>query len=96
MKDIVLKKITMTNFRGANRVTEFDQDLTTISGRNGSGKSRHFDAFLWCLFGKDSEERNDFNIRTEKNGEPLHKIECSVEIVLQVDAEEIILKRVFN
>lgn len=96
MKDIVLKKLTMTNFRGANRVTEFDQNLTTISGRNGSGKSRHFDAFLWCLFGKDSEERNDFNIRTEKNGEPLHKIECSVEIVLQVDAEEIILKRVFN
>lgn len=95
MKKVVLKSITMHNFRGAKDITtEFDATETRISGRNGSGKSRHFDAFIWCLFGKDSDDRADFEVKTRtKTGEELHNVESSVTIRLDVDGTEHELKR---
>ncbi len=87
----------MVNWRGAKeRTTNFNADVTTIMGANGLGKSRHFDAFIWLLFGKDSKDRKDFEIKSnDENGKPLQKCECSVMGVLDVDGEEITLKRSF-
>ena len=63
MKTISIKETTMTNFKGLNRTTKFNSvGSTTISGDNGIGKSRHFDAFLWLLFGKDSQDRKDGDV----------------------------------
>jgi DNA repair exonuclease SbcCD ATPase subunit len=96
MKNVILKSLTLTNFRGEkSRTTEFNPVSTTIMGGNGLGKSRHFDAFCWLLFGKDKEERKDFEVRTVVDGEPLHKVECSVTGALSVSGEVVILKRVF-
>lgn len=96
MKQIVLKSLSLVNFKGEKeRTTTFNSDITTICGANGLGKSRHFDAFLWLLFGKDAQERKDYEIRTIVNGEPLHKCECSVTGVLLVNGEQITLKRSF-
>ena len=70
MKNIILKSLTMTNWRGEqNRTTDFNAVSTTIAGGNGLGKSRHFDAFMWLLFGKDKEDRKDFNIKSIVNGQ---------------------------
>jgi len=87
----------MVNWRGAKeRTTNFNADVTTIMGANGLGKSRHFDAFIWLLFGKDSKDRKDFEIKSnDENGNPLQKCECSVTGVLSVDGEELTLKRAF-
>lgn len=87
----------MVNWRGAKeRTTNFNADVTTIMGENGLGKSRHFDAFIWLLFGKDSKDRKDFEIKSnDENGNPLQKCECSVTGVLSVDGEELTLKRAF-
>ena len=94
MKTISIKEITMTNFKGLDRTTKFNSvGSTTISGDNGIGKSRHFDAFLWLLFGKDSQDRKDYEIRTKVNGQLLHKVECSVSAIITVDGEDITLKR---
>lgn len=93
MKKITLKSLTLTNFRGENRTTAFNPAETTIFGRNKLGKSRHFDAFLWLLFGKDKEGRDNYEVKTRINGEELHEVECSVVGVLDIDGEEIILKR---
>ena len=63
MKRIIITKIKMKNFRGAsNYECDFNVAKTCIAGKNGSGKSRHFDAFLWCLTGKDTKDRKDFEI----------------------------------
>ena len=96
MKQVILKSLTLCNFKGEQaRTTNFNQDVTTISGGNGLGKSRHFDAFIWLLFGKDAHDRKDYEIKTRVNGEELHKCECSVTGVIDVDGETITLKRSF-
>ncbi len=96
MKKVIIKSLTLTNWRGErSRTTLFDPIITTISGGNGLGKSRHFDAFMWLLFGKDKEDRKDFNIKTVVDGQPLMKTECEVIGVLNVDGEDITLRRAF-
>ena len=100
MKAIQLKSITLRNWRGEKeRTTQFHTDgtVTRICGRNGLGKSRHMDAFCWLLFGKDSKDRKDFNLRTtEEQGNPLQHCECSVEGTLIVDGIEITIKREYK
>ena len=96
MKQVILKSLTLCNFKGEQaRTTNFNPDVTTISGGNGLGKSRHFDAFIWLLFGKDARDRKDYEIKTRVNGDELHKCECSVTGVVDVDGETITLKRSF-
>ena len=96
MKQVILKSLTLCNFKGEQaRTTAFNSDVTTIAGGNGLGKSRHFDAFIWLLFGKDAHDRKDYEIKTRVNGEELHKCECSVTGVIDVDGETITLKRSF-
>ena len=75
MKEIRIKQLTLRNWRGEKeRTTIFNTDGPTfICGANGLGKSRHFDAFCWLLFGKDSQDRKDFEIRThDADGNILH------------------------
>lgn len=100
MKAIQLKSITLRNWRGEKeRTTQFNLggNVTRICGRNGLGKSRHMDAFCWLLFGKDSKDRKDFNLRTtDEQGNPLHHCECSVEGTLVVDGTEITIKREYK
>ena len=55
------------------------------------------DAFCWLLFGKDSKDRKDFNLRTtDEKGNPLQHCECSVEGTLVVDGTEITIKREYK
>lgn len=95
-KQVILKSITLCNFKGEKeRTTNFNADVTTITGGNGMGKSRHFDAFIWLLFGKDTQDRKDYEVKTRVNGKELHNVECSVSGVIVVDGEGITLKRAF-
>ncbi len=94
MKSIELKKITLINFKGEEKREIVFQKGTHIFGGNGTGKSRIMDAYLWCLLGKDAQNRTDFEVRTrKKDGTLLYKTECSVTIVLSVDEREYTLKR---
>lgn len=96
MKTIIMESITLHNWRGEkDRTTVFHTDAPTyICGDNGLGKSRHFDAFCWLLFGKDSQNRADYELRTyDAQHQPLHHCECSVEATLTIDGEELTLKR---
>lgn len=77
-----LNKIKIENFKGIKTFeTGFREKITTIKGANGTGKTSLYDAFLWCLFGKDSTDRKDFSIKPlTKDGEPIHKVTTSVEL----------------
>lgn len=96
MNKVILKSLSFINWKGEKeRTTTFNDVETTISGENGLGKTRHFDAFMWLLFGKDSQDRKDFQIKTLVNGKPLDKANCEVSGILMVNDEEIRLRRVF-
>jgi hypothetical protein len=98
MKTIILKSLTMINWKGEeNRTTNFNERETTIAGDNGIGKTRHKEAFLWLLFGKDSQGRKDFEIKTRQaNGDVIHKLDNIVGGVLLVDGSELRLKRILT
>lgn len=98
MKKIIIKKINLVNFKGIrNLAVDFDEQITTICGRNGSGKTSIFDAFTWLLFGKDSQDRKSFNIKTlDAQGIAIPRIPHEVSATILVDGEEINLRRRYN
>ena len=97
MKRIILKELTLVNWRGSEATpTEFDPACTTIAGANGLGKSRHFDAFTWLLFGKDSQDRKDYNIKTAIGVGATPKAECRVTGFFNVDGEDIKMTRSYE
>ena len=91
-------KLTLKNFKGCRHFV-FDaggQDCK-VFGDNGTFKTTLYDAFLWLLFDKDSQNRADFAIKTlDKNGEPIHHLDHEVEGVFEVDGETIELKKVYR
>lgn len=98
MRSIIIKEIHFVNFKGFRNMTiEFNEDITTICGRNGSGKTSIFDGFTWLLFGKDSQDRKAFNIKTlDENGKAIPKLPHEVSAIIVVDGETIELCRRFN
>jgi DNA repair exonuclease SbcCD ATPase subunit len=95
MKQIIIKKLQITNFKGIENLEVEFQKQTNILGANGTGKTSVFDAFTWLLFGKDSTERKDFNIKNTVKTD-LNRKEHEVAAVLLVDDVETTLKRVFK
>lgn len=97
MKQIKLQKISLVNFKGIKSLDlDFSDGDTLVCGENGSGKTTVFDAFLWCMFGKDSTNRSDsnFNLKTlDADGIPILRLEHSVTCLLSVDGKEIKLQR---
>ena len=96
--NIILKAMSLINFKGI-RNAEFNFNTTTnnISGDNATGKTTIVNAFLWCLFGKDIEDRKDYEIKTyDKDGVIIPQIDHSVELFIDVDFREITLKRVLS
>ena len=98
MKKVIIKQMKLTNFKGLRDFTiEFNGSMTSILGKNGSGKTTIFDAFTWLLFGKDSEDRKSFNIKTlDAQGVAIPRIPHEVSAILMVDDEEISLCRRYS
>src|SRR5690625_2231881 len=99
MKQIKLMNLKLTNFKG---IKEFDlvadgTDLKVFGG-NATGKTTLFDAFVWLLFDKDSNNNstNNFDIKTLIDGKPISKIEHVVEALLDVDGKKLSLKKVYK
>ncbi|WP_299153125.1 AAA family ATPase [uncultured Christiangramia sp.] len=98
MKTIQIKSLVLTNFKGIRKlkIDDFQQE-TSIFGANATGKTTIVDAFTWLLFGKDSTDRTNFEIKTlDKDNNEIPKIDHEVEAVITVDGEEIKLKRTFR
>lgn len=93
---IQLKNIHLSFFKGIRDLKISFGDSTDIYGENAAGKSTVFDAFLWLLFGKDSADRKDFEIKTLEDGQPMHKVDHEVSATLVVDGETNTLRRVYK
>jgi DNA repair exonuclease SbcCD ATPase subunit len=97
MKEIKLQKLHLINFKGISSIEINFTDLTVISGANATGKTTLMDAFTWVLFGKDSEDRKDFNIKTlDSWGKVIEKLDHEVEATLNVSGETVVLRRCYR
>lgn len=93
-----LLKLKLQNFKGIkNSEFDFGGIDATIYGDNATGKTTVFDSLCWLLFGKDSLDRADFEIKTLENGEPIHKVNHEVEAeFLHDDGNSFTLRRVYR
>lgn len=93
-----LSAITLNNFKGIKFINfEFDGNDASIYGDNATGKTTIFDSLCWLLFGKDSLDRSDFEIKMLVNGEPLHNVNHEVEAIFtNDDGTSFTLKRVYR
>ena len=93
-----LLKLELLNFKGLEQFEfEFEGLSTTIRGDNATGKTTLFDSMCWLLFGKDSLDRSDFQLKTLRNGEVIPKVNHEVTGTFKLDdGRTVELKRVFR
>ncbi|WP_296113033.1 ATP-binding protein [uncultured Anaerococcus sp.] len=94
---IILKKIILKDFKGIKEKEINFSNKTNISGYNGTGKSTIFDAYSWLLWGKDSFNRKDYEIKPyDENNNVIHHLESGVTGVFDIDGKEIKFERIYK
>jgi DNA repair exonuclease SbcCD ATPase subunit len=98
VKEIRLLTLNLKNFKGIRSFTlKANGENVKVYGDNATGKTTLFDAFIWLLFDKDSNNRKDFSIKTlDKNGNELHNLDHEVEGIFLVDGKQLSLRKVFS
>lgn len=92
-----LVQLNLQNFKGIEFGDFRFTNNTIIRGDNATGKTTVFDALCWLLFGKDSLDRADFQIKTLKNGEPVHNVNHMVQAAFDnEDGTGFTLKRIYR
>lgn len=89
----------MRNFKGVKgeRVVEFSPTVTKVYGANRTGKTTIADAFRWCLFGKNTEGKADFGIKTkDSNGNVIPELEHEVSVYMLVDEQPTTITRTYT
>jgi exonuclease SbcC len=97
--NILLLEMTMRNFKGVKDFTiRLDGHNANLKGRNESGKTTVYDAFLFLFTGKDSLGSCDaaaFKPRT-KDGAEIHMLDTTVEATLSVDGKPHVFKKILT
>lgn len=98
MKDLRLLTLNLRNFKG---IEQFSLDAlgqnVKAFGDNATGKTTLFDAFIWDLFDKDSQNRGVFSLKTlDPNGKVKHGLEHEVEGVFLLNGKKISLKKIYS
>lgn len=92
-----LTKLELLNFKGLKSFAINLNGDVVIRGDNATGKTTVFDSVCWLLFGKDSLDRADFEIKTLDGGEPIHKVNHEVTGTFTLDeGGSVELKRVYR
>ena len=99
-----LLSLALRNFKGHKNLAFTFDDITILSGANGTGKTSVFDAFCWLLTGKDSlgrvcgtGQKGEATIRPRQaDGELLRVVEVSVTGWFKIDGPDVYtLQRIF-
>lgn len=83
---VKIKSLHLENFKGVKNTTyQFNGKNVSVIGQNGAGKTTLFTAYMWLMADKDSDLKNNPNIR------PLDTEECTprVEVVFDIDGKEV-------
>lgn len=94
MKEFIIKKMALANFKSQTRTIEFNDKITRISGCNGIGKTTIYKAFAW-LFTSYTDALNVknhelFDMREELTHETP---EASVKAWIEIDGIEYTIER---
>jgi hypothetical protein len=94
---ITIKSLELINFKGIRSLKVNFKENTNISGKNKAGKTTLFDAFCYLLFGKNSQDQEEFNIKTlDINNKVISKLDHEVIGVLDIDDIPTTLRRVYK
>lgn len=94
MKKVILRKLTLQNWRKQNNEIFFNEDITKVYGQNKAGKSSLRNAFLWLITGYDGENRMNYNLfDNTKTYTAEDSPAAVVEAVIEVNGYEYILKK---
>lgn len=99
MTKYTLDKILLTQFKQFDHLAfEPKGQDALITARNGIGKTTLLDAFLWCLTGKDSLGRGDYELKPiGKDGKEIEFTTPTVEVVFRdQDGDTITFKRAYH
>ena len=91
-----IKRISLENFKGVKNATyQLDGKNVSVIGANATGKTTIADSLWWLLFNKDSAGNEKFSIRPlDSDGKHIDNVEICVSAVLDIDGEEMELKKV--
>ena len=95
---LTLRTLTLRNFKGVREfVLDANDGGVSVYGDNATGKTTLFDAFVWLLFDKDSQNRKDFEVKTlGADGQAAHGLEHEVEGVFSWNGKEVALRKVYS
>jgi exonuclease SbcC len=93
--DIRLLNQRIKHFQGIKEFSlEVDGKNAALTADNGLGKTTNFNAFLWLLFGKNSEDRAQFKIKPQDaDGNDIHNLETEVKAEFLIDGKAIKLRK---
>lgn len=91
-----IKSLYLENFKGVKSATyQFDGKNVSVIGQNATGKTTIADSLWWLLFNKDSAGNEKFSIRPlDSDGKQIDNVEICVSAVLDIDGEEMELKKI--
>ena len=84
-----LKKLILDSFKGVTHGEYGFSDITTIMGKNGTGKTTLADAWYWLFTDKDY----DLQSNPEIHPDFMEESEPSVTAVLDIDGKEVKLRK---
>lgn len=101
MTEIKINRLRLENFKCHRSLAlDFMGGNASIYGDNATGKTSIYDALTWLLFGKDSSGNGEKNIEIkplDASGEVKdHDAVTEVEAALQVNGEEVTLRRTYQ
>ncbi|MFH5779096.1 AAA family ATPase [Heyndrickxia oleronia] len=98
MKTLKLLELNLKNFKGVKSFTlQANGENVKTFGDNATGKTTLFDAFVWVLFDKDSQNKKDFSIKTlDSKGNELHGLDHEVEAKFLIDGRPLTFRKVYS
>jgi DNA repair exonuclease SbcCD ATPase subunit len=95
--EIKLLQLSLKNFKGVKQFTlDLQGENAKVYGDNATGKTTLFDAFIWLLFDKDSQNKQKFLLKTvDKQGAAIHGNDHEVEGILEVNGKSLSLRKVY-
>lgn len=83
--EMTIERLDIKAFKG---IRELSLDLhgqsAIIAGRNGTGKTSIYDAFLWLLFGKNSKDEKPDVKPLDADGNRLSGVDCEATALLTI------------
>lgn len=93
-----LNQLTIQNFKGLRGFkAELKTGQTTITGKNGTGKTTVADAWYWLLSDSDSLGQTKFNIiALDGDGLPVNHQDAEVEAEIEIDGKKLTLSKIYK